>query len=250
MNAQHYFPFGQEVKTVMQTNITPKEVFVLGVYASAVHAQWMDKDGKVLIKAVAVASEPYIFWKGDSAATIIDKIAIAKELGRLIPADSTYNGPSGKSLDNDFLFPLGYKREDAWLCDLVPYSCQNSNQKTALERAYDQYVVQGKFPKYNVSEVPKRVSEERIQEILAELTKAQAKTIILLGDQPIKYFLSRYAKYQKLADFEEYGKPIEVVIEDKTYKVIALAHPRQVNKLGKSNHKWYELHQNWLKNQG
>lgn len=246
------FPFGQELKNVNQKDTTPKNIFVLGVYASAVHAKWLDTNGRVLIKALAVASEPDIFWTGDSteALKIINGIKVPQGLGSLIPAECTYNGPSGRCLDSNFLYPLNYTRENAWLCDLVPHSCQNPSQKSALEREYDKYLNLGKLPKYNIPEVPTNLAnEERIKEILTELKQSQADTIVLLGDQPIKFFLSRFtSKYKKLSDFEEYGKPVEVVIDNKTYTVIALAHPRQVSKLGKSNQKWYDLHQIWMKN--
>ncbi len=252
INAQYLFPFGELLKNVAQVDTTPKKVFILGVYASAVHAKWLDTDGRVLIKALAVASEPCIFWTGDSieALKIINEIKIPQRMGDLVPAECTYNGPSGRCLDSNFLFPLNYKRENAWLCDLVPHSCQNPSQKLALEREYDKYVKLGKLPSYNIPEVPTTLaSEERIKEILIELKKSQADTIILLGDQPIKFFLSRFTnEYKKLSDFEEYGKPIDVLIDNKTYTVIALAHPRQVSKLGKSNQKWYDLHQIWMKN--
>ena len=36
----YYFPFGETVKPLAQLDRTPKKVFVLGVYASAVHARW------------------------------------------------------------------------------------------------------------------------------------------------------------------------------------------------------------------
>ena len=39
------FPFGQPVRRVEQQDRAPKRVFVLGVYASAVHARWIDVDG-------------------------------------------------------------------------------------------------------------------------------------------------------------------------------------------------------------
>jgi hypothetical protein len=42
------FPFGQPVNKVVQNNRTPKQVFVLGVDASAVHAKWIDANGKNL----------------------------------------------------------------------------------------------------------------------------------------------------------------------------------------------------------
>ena len=38
-----YYPFGEELKQVVQQDRTPKKVFVLGVYASAVHAKWKNK---------------------------------------------------------------------------------------------------------------------------------------------------------------------------------------------------------------
>ena len=59
------FPFGQPVLRVVQRDRGPKRVFVLGVYASAVHARWIGPDGRQRIGAVAVASEPEIFWRGD-----------------------------------------------------------------------------------------------------------------------------------------------------------------------------------------
>ena len=65
------FPFGEKVRKVAQEDRTPKEVFVLGVYASAVHARWVDADGKTVVKALAVASEPYIFWRGEGAYVIL-----------------------------------------------------------------------------------------------------------------------------------------------------------------------------------
>ena len=70
----YYFPFGQQVHTLVQQDRTPKKVFVLGVYASAVHARWK-KDGKVFCQALAVASEPRIFWDGniEEAKGIISK---------------------------------------------------------------------------------------------------------------------------------------------------------------------------------
>ena len=98
---KYYFPFGEELKKVEQKEKKPKEVFVLGVYASAVHAKWIDKDGKQKVSALAVASEPDIFWTGEKAAEIISSIPIPKELGKLVvPSDKRLNGPSGNVLDN------------------------------------------------------------------------------------------------------------------------------------------------------
>ena len=52
------FPFGEEVRKVEQKDRSPKQVFILGVYASAVHARWVNVNGKTVVRALAVASEP------------------------------------------------------------------------------------------------------------------------------------------------------------------------------------------------
>jgi hypothetical protein len=59
---------------------------------------------------LAVASEPGIFWRGDGAAFIIEQIRIPGVLGRLVPADGRFNGPSGIALDEYILSPLVDKR--------------------------------------------------------------------------------------------------------------------------------------------
>ena len=67
MTETFFFPFGQELKKVEQKDKEPKSIFVLGVYASAVHARWVDNNGKQKVSALAVASEPEIFWTGKNA---------------------------------------------------------------------------------------------------------------------------------------------------------------------------------------
>ena len=117
----YYYPFGEIVHPLVQQDRTPKKVFVLGVYASAVHARW--KIGsKTICPAMAVASEPRIFWDGnpEEAAEIISRIHLPEGLGTLEPAGSHLNGPSAKVLDEHILAPLGFTRKDAWLCDLLP----------------------------------------------------------------------------------------------------------------------------------
>ena len=100
----YYYPFGETVHPLVQQDRTPKKVFVLGVYASAVHARWK-QGNKIICQALAVASEPRIFWDGnpEEAAEIIGRIHIPKELGTLEPAGSHLNGPSAKVLDEHIL---------------------------------------------------------------------------------------------------------------------------------------------------
>lgn len=252
----YYFPFGQKLTKVQQTETTPnKEVFVLGVYASAVHAKWLDKDGKIIVQALAVASEPVIFWRGLDAKEQIEKCKkIPKELGSLVPANKNLNGPSGVALDDLFLKPLGYSREQAWLCDLLPESRVNPNQQKVVKMYNDiasQYGLPlSTIPKFREDEI-KENAKQRHLEILDELEKSGANTIILLGDLPIRWFLHFFDKRTKLSEFgnsqETYGQRHDILINNKTYSVIPLCHPRNAARLGAFSQTWVELHDEWVK---
>jgi hypothetical protein len=86
------FPFGARLREVVQHDRGPKRVFVLGVYASAVHAKWIGPDGRQLVRALAVASEPTIFWDGSGAEEIVSTVNVPPPAGRLEPADAVFNG--------------------------------------------------------------------------------------------------------------------------------------------------------------
>ena len=254
---QYYFPFGEKLRKVEQKDRSPKKVFVLGVYASAVHARWLDRNGRQKVLAMAVASEPEIFWKGENAAEIIERISIPAELGRLVvPGNASMNGPSGKALDDLYLNPLGYDREDAWLCDLLPESRVNERQREALDKNYTPDIIskfglkQASIPDFNKSELD---SVQRRNEILSELEASKAESLILLGDLPIQWFLKFYSntKHRKLSDFgntpESYGCTNVMVLNGKSHNVIPLCHPRQAGQLGTSSTVWGQLHRNWIK---
>lgn len=247
------FPFGQPVQEVVQKDRTPKDVFVLGVYASAVHARWIGTNGRTVVNALAVASEPYIFWCGENAEAIIQQIVIPKELGELVPARQDLNGPSGIALDNLILNPLKLDRQKVWLCDLVPHSCVNPSQSKAIDRAYLPVVSKFGLTEPSVPPVPKSLTgEDRRKEILNEVIESEARVLILLGDKPVKWFLSYFDhRWKKLSDFgrdsQSYGLLHEAQLGGKEIKVLPLAHPRQIAKLGRSSAVWHEIHQKWIK---
>lgn len=249
------FPFGMPVKKLIQKDRSPKKVFVLGVYASAVHARWIGPNGKTMVKALAVASEPEIFWPGNDAEEIIKNISIPPNSGQLVPADARLNGPSADALDNQTLKPLGLSRSDAWLCDLVPYSCQNQQQTKALERVKQSGEIQWlPIMESMVPALPKVLADEnRAKEIYAELKESEADTLIVLGDQPIRWFVKRFDKsWKKLNDFVEKGRGYGVLhpvkIDELNINVLPLAHSRQIAQLGPSNKKWFNYHQQWIQN--
>jgi len=247
MNHIHgVFPFGLPVTNVEQSDRKPKKVFVLGVYASAVHARWSGPDEKTIVQALAVASEPRIFWEGncDEAKEIIRRIEIPSSVGKLEPADSRFNGPSALALDDQILKPLCLSRADAWLCDLVPHSCMNPSQKKAIDDHYVPIAKRYKLPTPSVPCVPTKLADdERRREIMAEIRQSKANILITLGDQPLKWFVRCGGKH-RLAEWQ-YGCLSPVAIDNLTLTLLPLAHPRQIAKLGRSSPEWFEKHARW-----
>lgn len=249
---EYLFPFGKKLHPLVQEDRSPKKAFVLGVYASAVHARWK-KDGKIVCQALAVASEPCIFWDGniDEAKRIIEEVNMPSELGVLEPAGKQLNGPSAKVLDENILAPLGYTRNDAWLCDCLPETRINSSQAKVIKERYDPLI-----EKYGLNSVtiPKRPTafcdEKRAEEITGELMASEAELLILLGDIPIAQYLKKaadvpYSTLGEYVDLYGYGNATETVINGKKIKVLPLAHPRQIGALGAHSEKWCKAHQNW-----
>ena len=245
------FPFGQPIHRVAQDDTSTKKVFVLGVYASAVHARWVGPNSKTLVRALGVASEPYIFWRGEGVEGILSEIEVPEGAGRLEPASSNLNGPSGKSLDEDFLQPLGLSRDEAWLCDLVPHSCMNKGQARAIEHHYRPLTLSNGLPEVVWPTVPKKplASDARCCEIAAEFRDSQAEVLITLGDLPLKWFCKRFGSSESLGTYgttrKLYGSLHDVVIEKRRIKLLPLVHPRQAARLGAHAQNWAELHDGW-----
>lgn len=252
----YQYPFGQYVTSVVQEDRTPREVFVLGVYASAVHAKWT-REGRTVCQALAIASEPRIFWDGnpDEARAIIDRISIPAEVGKLESAGRHLNGPSAKVLDEHILAPLGFAHEDAWLCDCLPQTRLNPSQVKVIRERYDPLV-----ERYGLNEVtvPQRPSafcdQTRAHNIVAELEESKAGLLVLLGDIPIAQFLRRvadvpYKSLQEYVDLFGYGRATDIELCGRSIKVLPLAHPRQIGALGAHSERWHLAHQVWERDQ-
>lgn len=248
----YFYPFGQTVQPLRQEDQSPKKVFVLGVYASAVHARWK-KDGKIICQALAVASEPRIFWDGnpDEAKEIITGVQMPAALGVLEPAGRQLNGPSAKVLDEHILAPLGYTRADAWLCDCLPETRLNPGQVKAIREKYEPLMAEYGL---NPVTVPLRPAafcdQQRSVEITEELMTSEAELLVLLGDIPVAQYLQKVADvpYSTLGEYVDlygYGNPTETTIGGRKINVLPLAHPRQIGALGAHSAHWHQAHKAW-----
>ena len=246
------FPFGQPIRHVAQADRSHKQVFVLGVYASAVHALWRDADGRMLVQALGVASEPCIFWRGENAGAIVSRIDLPDGAGSLEPAASRFNGPSGRSIDDHFLGPLGLTRDDAWLCDLVPHSCMNPSQRAALSK-YRRVADRYDLPPVNWPSVPAEwTNDERVEAITDELHESRAEIIITLGDLPLKWFAARMGSKRRLlsygTDSQTYGRFHSIGLAERTITLLPLVHPRHAARMPPPAPSWADRHEIWMRN--
>ena len=220
------FPFGMPIAPVRQVDTGPKRVFVLGVYASAVHARWVAEDGRTLINALAVASEPEIFWRGDGADALIQRIPLPPGAGRLVAASKTLNGRSGVTLDSMFLEPLGITRMQAWLCDLLPGSRCNPQQRAALERST---ILAGRLwacPPTTSPRCPAFWLRRRDDRIQTEILLASPEVLVTLGDEPLRWFARLYGAQSALRSYgetpETYGRLHDLEIAGQALKLLPL----------------------------
>jgi len=251
----HRFPFGEPLLTLRQKSLADAEVFVLGVYASAVHARWLNPDGSTRVTALAVASEPYIFWRGEGQDEIIGSIDIPAEAGRLVPPGSAMNGPSGVALDELYLKPLGLTRQNAWLCDLLLQSRMNPGQEQAVRTRYNPVAQVLDLPAGTIPPVPNRfATETRVKEILEEFISSGADTLITLGDVPLKEFVAplRLCDKTSIASFGnqagQYGQRHRFSLRGRSFYLLPLVHPRQAARLGAHNPSLADAHERWVVN--
>jgi hypothetical protein len=206
----------------------------------------MGLNGRIMVRALAVASEPNIFWSGADAISLIP--VIDPQMGHLEPAEQAHNGPSGRALDDQYLGPLGLDRGQVWLSDMVPHSLSNSGQQAAILKHYEPLRQQMGLPESTMPLVPKtRLGWDALintKRIVDELEQSGADTIITLGNPVIKHFLNRVAAIRvPVLTVADYGKTRELTIRSRSYRALCLAHMRvtAIHPIPK----WHDAHKAW-----
>ncbi|MCU0405410.1 MAG: hypothetical protein MUE91_02490 [Ignavibacteriaceae bacterium] len=247
------FPFGNPVMKIKQANILPKPVFILGVYGSAVFAQFKPANAKSTIRYLPIDNEPEIFWRGSQEETkkIITNIKVPRLTGNLISEDKTINGVLGRLLDKYYLHQLKLKRDDVWICNLIPHAVINKNERKALKK-YNELHSLFNLPEAAIPTKKDRwnfFSKKRYREIIEEIYQSRAEVIISLGQQPLKWFFKEFnLDLGNLLNTKDYGSIAEVQIDSIKIKLIPLFHPKQLIKESNIDTKVGLLHYDWMKN--
>lgn len=253
MESYGTFPFGENVRRIEQTDRTHKKYFIIGSYASAVHATWRSADDKVVSKALPVANEPEIMWTGrpSESGEIIRHLHIPPEAGRLSQAGKWVNGGIGRLLNLEILTPLNLSRNDVWLTLLIPYAVANKGQRKAIHR-YSRIAADLNLPGSNIkpSNIKSSlVDENRINELIGELEESKADVIITLGDLPLYHFIRLFEpEIRNLSSFEKYGQFQIIKINNRFYQLLPLYHPKAGENVGSYTQKWKYVHNDWINN--
>lgn len=246
------FPFGKKVLTVSQTDRTPKPVFVLGVYSSAVFAQFKQYNTDSVIRNIPIDNEPEIFWSGgqETVKKIIADIKLPKLTGKLLPETRVSNGLLGRMLDKYYLHPLKLQRDQVWICNLIPHLVTNKNNRKSIKR-YNDLSSKLNLVKASIPTKKQRwdfITKKRLTEIIEEIFQSRAEVIISLGQQPLKWFFKEFDNdLGNLLSVQDYGLTTEVKIESVNFKLIPLFHPRQLLKEKNIDTRVGLLHYDWIK---
>jgi hypothetical protein len=221
-----------------------KEVFVLGVYASAVHARWTAMEDCLQRAGGGERAAHLLGWQRRRGLAYPQRHKNPEGVGELVLPMASLNGPSAKALDERILAPLGLTRQDAWLCDLLPESRLNPNQLKVIAERYNPLIERyGLNPVTVPPEDGIFCDDVRRKEITAEIHKSKAEMLILLGDMPIRQYLRHVEKvnFSNLREYTQrygYGAPLPVEIASRKLNLLPLAHPRQISQLGRSSISW------------
>lgn len=190
------FPFGRPA-TRRPPRCPPSgsaELFVLGVYPSALHVRWQPPDGRP-IGALAVDDEPTVFWDGADAK---ERIEDWKKAVDWSPSWGTVggaggNGSSGRHVVDHVLTPLGVSADRVHFTDCLPtYFVKDGagSQRDAIDKYYEPFAArQARLSRADLPSRPKAtelvrraVAEEGVT-LRQQLAEARAPRVVTLGQE-------------------------------------------------------------------
>ena len=278
MLGQATFPFGKpSTARPPRTPSGSAELFVLGVYPSALHVRWsppgweQSRLGVGPIGALAVDDEPTVFWDGADAQDRIEQWRA--DVGfREGDANGTWghvraagNGTSGRSVAERVLAPLGMAAEATWFSDVVDRffvksgNARRREQADAINADYAPFAVEAGLPE---ARLPSRPGTEELiqlglaehsQRLREELTQARAPVVVTLGEEARRVLqgIADSAGGPPALPLEgrrltgdagaTYGEAGTVTLGDIDAQWYALVHPGQRSPV------WTGLHDAWIK---
>lgn len=245
------FPFGRPA-----TDRPPRapardaDLFVLGVYPSALHVRWQRPDGVVQVQALAVADEPEVFWDGADAAERVrrwsSEVGWRRDWGEVSPSG---NGTSGRAVAEDVLAPMGTTIDRCFVTDCLPrYHVKHGpgSQGSAMTERYAPFAAARGLPTVSLPRRPavptfiRQAVRENGDQLARQLRFARAELVVTLGEEAADVFAAvTGAERVVLRRDDEYGRERRVPSGFGVGAWIALKHP------GLREPRWKARHDEW-----
>lgn len=246
------FPFGRPAleQPSRPARSRSADVFVLGVYPSALHVRWQSPSGQV-VGALAVDDEPEVFWDGadqnDQVARWAQSVGWSPEWGTITPAG---NGTSGRSVVERVLTPLGTGPARTHFTDCVrTYFAKRGpgTQEARITQVYEPMARARGLPSASLPPRPDpaamvRLALEKDRGFLAEeLRRSDADTVVTLGQEAADVFASVVGHPRvELRPIESYGQARTVRVGRGALSWFPLVHP------GQRMPHWRSTHDAWV----
>jgi hypothetical protein len=267
------FPFGRpaEARPPREPSGARAEMFVLGVYPSALHVRWTpptwatEQDPAIKpIGALAVDDEPEVFWNGSDEAALVERWKEVVDFrggdqpgawGDVRPAG---NGTSGRPVVDRVLEPLGIDPSAAWFTDAVNTYFVKSGSGSQGEAMQERYNPFAELAGLAPTALPARPSIKGLVAIAEadhrdrlrdELLTSNAPAVVTLGEEArrVLEIVADEASGPPCHGFDsnanDYGEPGEATLDGSTLAWRALVHP------GLRDTRWRATHQAWMERQ-
>lgn len=247
MNVPLTYPFGRPVCPRPPSASTPRPLFVLGAYPSALHVEWRPAVGK-LVRAIPIDDEPHPFWNGVDAnervAAWLDWLQPSPSKHGTFSVPPRLNGPSGSWVDDNVLRPLGYERDEACITDCLDTYRMSVGVEARIRDTY----ATSTLPSCRLASHP---SEDDIvrealthhrERLLDELERCRPEIVATLGNAAARVFASIVGLPQSKLSVIDYGESRPVALRDRTITWHPLAHPAAPKVYQEAHIKWVATH--------
>jgi hypothetical protein len=230
------YPFGRPVTPRAPSASTPKPLFVLGAYPSAVHVEWHAPAPYSRVQAIAVDDEPSPFWDGADQVVVVEqwKAAIGFEKGwGAASANARFNGPCGQKLANNLFGPLHVPVTDAWITDCLDTYRGSEGGSRRIMDTYNPWACSAGLPAASIAPHPsegaivREALAEHRRRLLDELATARPELIVTLGNAALRIMreLVEPTDAPRTLAIESYGRECRARVRGQLVRWLPLAHP-------------------------
>lgn len=213
------------------------DLFVLGVYPSALHVRWTSPAGGT-VGALAVDDEPVVFWDGADADERVrrwrEAVGWTDEWGTVTRASG--NGSSGRHVVRHVLDPLGVDAAAVFFTDCLPlYFVKEGpgSQGARLRAVYDPFASShhGLQPadlprRPPPAELVRRAVAEEGQVLRHQLLASGSERVVTLGQEAADVLAAITGHDRVLLDTgPDYGTRRRLRVEARDIEWIPLTHP-------------------------